>query len=249
MSHNTNRFFFFLQHPHSFRKLNRLRYSDKEYNLSGFDKTQSIFIHIPKAAGISISKELYGNYAGGHTSLAEYSYIFNEYDFNRYFKFAFVRNPWDRLWSAYRFLRQGGFNEKDAQWFNLNLAMYEDFESFVMQWLNSDNIKNYIHFQSQISLLSLPKSKKIPLNYLGFYENLEEDFYYIAKKIKPNVNLQHLNKTQDNNNFIDVYTSKMIERVAQVYREDIDRFNYSFDNKSLNQQNRNRESLVIRNKA
>lgn len=244
MSHNSNRILFFLQHPHSFRKLTRLRYSDKEYGLKGFDKTHSIFVHIPKAAGVSISKELYGNYGGGHCSIADYSNIFNEYDFTKYFKFTFVRNPWDRLLSAYRFLQEGGFNEKDEQWFELNLAKYKNFESFVMQWLSLENIDSYVHFKSQVSFLSTPNNNEITLDYLGFYENLEEDFSYIASKIKPDARLQHLNKTKKVSNFMEAYTTVMINRVADVYKQDIETFNYNFDNTNLDNQIKNRELLL-----
>lgn len=56
---------------------------NREYN--------AIFIHIPKTAGSSIQEAL-GH--GGHETIHHYM---EQEGFNRAFKFAFVRNPWDRF--------------------------------------------------------------------------------------------------------------------------------------------------------
>ena len=63
----------------------------------GFRKLQTIFVHIPKAAGISINKSLFNNLGGGHIPLINYQLIFPKEEFENYFKFTIVRNPWDRL--------------------------------------------------------------------------------------------------------------------------------------------------------
>ena len=42
------------------------------YSYKPFVDSKSLFVHIPKCAGVSISKGLYGNLAGGHTTLSGY---------------------------------------------------------------------------------------------------------------------------------------------------------------------------------
>lgn len=82
--------------------------TNDSYSFKPFDESKSIFVHIPKCAGVSINKSLYGNLAGGHTTFDEYIIIFEPKCIENYFKFTFVRNPWDRVVSAYFFLQKGG---------------------------------------------------------------------------------------------------------------------------------------------
>ena len=94
----------------------RERLQDDGYTYKPYDDYRCIFVHIPKAAGMSICRSLFGNLAGGHATLSDYQIIFPRLEFESYFKFTFVRNPWDRVFSAYNFLKKGGATEFDRQW-------------------------------------------------------------------------------------------------------------------------------------
>lgn len=123
--------------------------TSNSHSVKPFDDTQSIFIHIPKCAGVSVKKALYGSRPGAHSTLSDYTCIFSLKEICTYFKFTVVRNPWDRLVSAYHFLKKGGMNDADREWAQSNISEYEDFESFVVNWLNKDNIWKYYHFYPQ----------------------------------------------------------------------------------------------------
>ena len=106
---------------------------------SGYpNQYKCIFIHIPKAAGTAVTQALFGP-VSRHVPYFEYEKA-NPRKFKRYFKFAFVRNPWDRLVSTYFFLKRGGLNEMDRQWAEKNLSVFDNFDSFVRGWVNEENI-------------------------------------------------------------------------------------------------------------
>lgn len=213
-----------------------------DYSYKPFDDNECIFVHIPKTAGVSICQSLFGNLAGGHDPITRYQIIFSEHDFSRYFKFAFVRNPWDRLFSAYNFLRSGGFNERDNQWSQEHLSKFSSFNQFVEQWVTKDNVVKYIHFVPQYMFLCLPSSKpRKPLtDFIGFYENIEEDFSFIKSRlvVEGGTGLCRYNMTSHGNptDYRNAYTTTTKRIVADVYRQDIEILGYNFDNSSLTSQ-------------
>ena len=111
------------------------------------DEFRCIFIHIPKTAGTSVSETLFGR-ASRHVPYFEYERA-NPWKFRRYFKFAFVRNPWDRLVSTYFFLHKGGMNEADRRWAAQHIPAYPDFDTFVRDWVTPGNVRSWVHFLPQ----------------------------------------------------------------------------------------------------
>ena len=197
------------------------------YSLNAFDYYKCIFIHIPKAAGISVNKALFGNYVGAHRSVRDYKKIYPKATFDSYYKFSIVRNPWDRLYSAYTFLKKGGMNDYDYKFMLKELDTIVSFEQFVMEWLNDETIYSYIHFIPQLDFLQ-DEQGNCPLDFIGRFENLNEDFAEISKSINSKSKLKHLNNTSRKITYKDVYTEEMIIKVSNLYKQDIDFFNYSY---------------------
>lgn len=223
--------------PHKFSKWQRMRREEKwGYSFKPFDEYQCIFVHIPKTAGVSISKSLFGNMGGGHTTLRRYQIIFGREKFNDYFKFAFVRNPWDRLFSAFRFLKKGGINPQDKIWAEKNISKYENFDCFVKDWVNRKNIYTWRHFIPQWWFVST-RGKSNAVDFVGYFENLERDYNYIRKILKlDSEELLFFNKTGAiEKDYKDYYSKETKSIVADVYREDIEMFGYDFDNTSVKQ--------------
>lgn len=206
---------------------NRHRVTSRFSSYKPFDDSNSIFIHIPKCAGISINRALYGNLAGGHTTLDQYINIFPPNMFISYFKFTFVRNPWDRLVSSYTFLKNGGLNSNDAKFFNRELSAFSDFDEFVRHWLTSDNILKYHHFIPQYKFI-VDRYNKFSVDYIGYFENIEQDFDYIKKIVGVDQQLEKVNSI-NRNYYQDFYTADTIKIVAEIYKTDINIFDYKFD--------------------
>lgn len=236
--------------PKEFEKMQRMRTLVTVNDLSymPFDKLSCIFVHIPKAAGTSISRTLFGNLAGTHTTVQRYQLIFSKDEFESYFKFTFVRNPWDRVFSAYSFLKKGGMIESDKKWAELELSPYESFNDFLIRGLSKSTIQEWKHFRPQSEFLFLPGKKKMQVDYLGFFESLQSDLQYVHEKIGlgDSLSLRHDNSTHKKGkpDYKEFYTEETRDIVAQVYRNDIDIFGYSFDNSSLHMQQATRQKRV-----
>lgn len=198
------------------------------YSLKGFDENKCIFVHIPKAGGVSLSKSLFNNLGYGHLYIKNYKYIFNYNEFNNYFKFSIVRNPWDRLVSAYFFLKAGGFHDIDKKWYINNLSKYQDFDEFVLKWVNKSNIYKWIHFIPQFEFVTI--NSKLNVDKIYHIENMDFAVNDLEKRLNKSISLSHKNKTVSRKkDYRQYYTQKTKNIVEQVYSEDIQLFNYSFD--------------------
>ena len=203
--------------------------SEEEISLKAFDTYKCIFVHIPKCAGISLGRAMFGEYAGNHMNIATYQLIFSKAEFDSYFKFAFVRNPWDRLVSAFHFLKKGGIAARDKVWASANLVEFDTFDDFVKRWLTSDNVLTWEHFKPQYRYICDPHGK-LQVDYVGRFEQIEVDFDYICEQIGINVELPHHNETgKEKKHYRSYYTEETKQIVAEVYQKDIEMFNYQFD--------------------
>lgn len=221
------------------------KFSRLQRSLFPLEDHRCIFVHIPKCAGISISRSLFGeNFDATHRSLNEYLKILGPRKFKSYFKFTVVRNPYDRLVSAYCFLKKGGMNEQDKNWAEKNLSPYDDFDTFVKKWVNQKNIQTQIHFHPQSSFICLQKNQP-GMDFIGYYENLEADFQHVCQKLNFNSTLLAMNRNSTKGkDFREYYTDETRAIVADVYADDIKVLGYDFDNSSLQNQLTKRDRRV-----
>ena len=216
------------------RRLARLRALRKGADARGWslleiDRMACLYVHVPKCAGVSVSQALFGNLGGGHIALREYRLLLGPADFRSRFRFGFVRNPWDRLFSSWRFLQRGGLTAEDAAWAKHELSACQGFEHFVEGWLNTASIYRYIHFVPQYHFLCLPGQVQHGLDILGRFETLQEDFARIAERLERPVTPGRDNAAPEREDYRQHYTLSMRRKVARIYREDIERFGYSFE--------------------
>ena len=169
---------------------------------------KAIFIHIPKTAGMYIRSVLseyynfeiylfkrpdheifcktnleYNNniqlfFANNFYGIIEY-YKTNEYlnnlmdmdeeKWNTYYKFCFIRNPYDRIISGWNYIQE---TEK----LNIDFDKYLTFKDIV-----SEN-EYFNVFLSQYSHM-INEKKEFFINFIGKFENLEEDFEKILLNI------------------------------------------------------------------
>ncbi len=187
------------------------------------DKFRCIFIHIPKTAGSSVAETLFGSISR-HVGYHDYLRA-NPRKFRRYFKFAFVRNPWDRLVSTWSFLKGGGMNPLDRRWAEENLAQYESFENFVCEGLVRAEVRSWIHFRPQADFIAAP-TDEIMVDFVGRYETLARDFAQVAARLGSNATLAWKNSSE-HAPYASYYTQRSADVVARVYERDAKMFGYA----------------------
>jgi len=201
--------------------------SKGNFSLRHYYENKCIFVHITKSAGTSLALSIFGELPYHYTAY-QYRVIYGKNSFNNFYKFTFVRNPWDRLYSAFSYLKGGGWDEKDAHWAEEHLGEVDNFNQFVMQWLSEDRLDAHIHFWPQSKFICDSQNKPL-IDYLGYFENITHDYKDVLKKLSlPMRELKHTNVSK-RKSYVDVYTREMIDKVAELYHEDINNFGYQFN--------------------
>lgn len=234
--------FYKLRHPKGFQELRQKVNPSPmgDFSLRAFDRHACLFIHITKSAGTSVAISLFGELPYHYTAI-QYRVIYGRRTFNRYFKFAFVRNPWDRLYSAYTYLKNGGWNDQDRKWYNTNISHIPDFNSFVINWLSPERLYSHVHLWPQSHFICDRKGRPL-LNHLGYFETLPGDFAFIAKRLGIESRLGHINASK-RVDYRDVYTTEALNKVYELYRRDVENFGYGFN--SIDTRMRVRENRLV----
>jgi hypothetical protein len=167
------------------------------------------------------------------------------------FKFSFVRNPWDRVVSSYAMFtswRKPGWIEPltfrefvdicsdnanvEKRPFRKELWEIEGLKELITRedsyqaYVNSI-INHTVPFTHPFYNI-VDEQGKQKIDFIGRYENIHQDFEQLKKIIGcSDIDLEHVNKSKRQNLqlYYDEYTR---EKVAKIFKQDIDMFKYQF---------------------
>jgi chondroitin 4-sulfotransferase 11 len=185
------------------------------------------FIHVPRAAGTSISRSLYPLWVNHYTVVEHINTV--PKDLLELPRFAVVRNPWDRVVSSWSFARAGsgpdGVVVRNPE--HYRTEEFAVFERFVNEWLPRQQIERVDPiFRCQSDYL-LDTNGNLAVNHLGRIEDLLATERWLSALLCRTVTIPRMN-TSEHRPYRDYYTPELRKRVGQIYAEDIDRFGYRF---------------------
>jgi chondroitin 4-sulfotransferase 11 len=185
---------------------------------SGWIRTGVVFIHVPKAAGTTISEALYGRFMG-HVRASDLE-RWGSRAARSLPRFAIVRNPWDRVVSAYRF---------EKGWGGAGVPEFETFQTFLTRWLARRDVRklNYVH-QPQWQFVC-DSEQKVLVDHVGRFEDLDATVSYLHGVVPHLPAIGHSNASGTAVDYRGFYTPELAELVGKIYADDIRLFGYGFD--------------------
>lgn len=150
--------------------------------------------------------------------------------YDSYFKFSFVRNPWDRLVSCYLQKLDPEGQHVRKRYLGLTLREGASFRQFAEAVCEVSDEEANSHFRSQHVALYNEDGELLP-DFTGRFENLQEDFALVGAKIgAPRLELPHLTPSLSRKGryYRDFYDAELEERVGERFRKDIELFGYCF---------------------
>jgi hypothetical protein len=211
-------------------------------------KNNFLFIHIPKTGGNSIqqilmdySEDFVVSRTTGQDGLDRFNVINEKYHTKKHsplwfyklmlprklfadlFKFAIIRNPWDRAISYY-FSPHRGVKEWNRTQFITTLDEIRPATSYLC---STHPIINTVN--NWLSGSFKPIDSEV--NFLLRFENLEKDFKDLCDKINiPFHSLDHRNKSA-HDHYSKYYDADLVTLVEKRYHEEIDWAGYQFERK------------------
>jgi len=199
-------------------------------------ETDILFVHIQKTGGSSIMRGLgrRPNHVHKHRFAHELREIYTPAVWDSAYRFAVVRNPWDRLvswWSMVNMYReahaQGGYFNN---FFAYVLGRARTFEDFILNC--GDDVEDpdgfKCIFRNQIDYV-IDADGQVMVDFIGRFETLESDFRHVlAETGRPATALEHVNRSR-HRPYQDYYSPKTRDIVEKAYARDIARFEYRFE--------------------
>ncbi len=196
-----------------------------------------LFIAIPKTGTTSIEKNLleYGHWlidgkpTHKHIFAQTARKMLGQQRFDEYFKFTFVRNPWDLYRSFYR------YTIKMSQAAVPEILFHDKFVQKCKQ-LHQDGVLTFeefihnkiLHPPAQYKFIT-DNDDNIIVDYIGKFEHIDKDYEHICSKIGIKYNpVPHLNKASLYSSYRTIYTKETKDIVEERCKMDIEMFKYKF---------------------
>ncbi len=182
-----------------------------------------IFIRLHKVGGTSIANAL-GIQGKAHFTTKEAIKNIGSYHWRVNYKFAFVRNPFSKMVSAYNyFTLTNRYEMGDSP---------IPFKSWISKTLGNEKDPAYFFshrwFQQQCDWLK-DFDGLITLDKIGRFENIHNDFEEISSRLGFSSPLPHLNKSKKTD-YRSFYDQETYDIVRVWHKDDLEYFGYTFDN-------------------
>lgn len=132
-----------------------------------------------------------------------------------YFKFAFIRNPWDHFLSLYFWIKK--HNTKIMTFDKFVRDQYDKNYECLSDW-------NFNGLWDRIS-----EDNICIIDHIARFENIDREWEIISEKINiPHKKLCKINTGQRDKNYRSYYTTETQKMVMELYQKDIEIFKYEF---------------------
>ena len=194
---------------------------------------ECIFVHIPRCAGTAMKTALFEQ-LGGHLTSSEWRKRCSE-RWRDYFKFTFIRNPWDRTVSNYEYARMSnsfwhGGSDKPLHPKHqvLQEASFDEFVDLLYRGQLPIDVVGQDQGDRHLFSLRYFIGDGCEMDFIGRLENLAADFKIVCDHLGlEDVELPVLNASS-RRPYSEYYCRDTRRKVGEVYRADIRTFGFDF---------------------
>ena len=196
------------------------------------DSRKVVFVHIQKTGGVTVHELLRGRIPDLRNILARHEFARRGMaeldDWDEYFKFAFARNPWDRLVSWYTMVTT--FDKAGNELWRYVHDNSSTFEEFIHNCTGEVEIRKGVCYSFAYNQLDYVKtSTEHALDFIWPAENLDEDIQEVFRRIGLELEtVPHRNRS-GHRHYSTFYTPETEMIVRERFKKDIEYFGYEFE--------------------
>jgi hypothetical protein len=188
-----------------------------------------LFIHIPKNAGTAVDAMLQMERCPDYHAPACAYLAADPAFFNGAYKFCVIRNPWDRLVSAFHYMLSSPL-KTDMRWREAHLAGLTSFPEFAERLTHpafrAAAFSNFV-FRPQWHFIADWRGRIIIDNLIRF-ETLDRELAAVAARLGVELSNRRLNASA-HAPYQSYYDARSKDIVTRLYRRDIKLLGYRFD--------------------
>ncbi|HEV2608013.1 MAG TPA: sulfotransferase family 2 domain-containing protein [Xanthomonadaceae bacterium] len=152
----------------------------------------------------------------GHITAQQIRPVLGAEAFDSYFKFAIVRNPFDRFVSYCAFVAR------------TNGLFADDPRGFMRFILSQPRPFDHILFRPQSDFVA-DANGRLMVDFIGRAEHLQADYDRICERIGvPSIELERVNESS-HRDYREYFDEELVAMVSKLYRADLELFDYAFD--------------------
>lgn len=204
-----------------------------------------IFVHIPKTGGVSVGKHLkikrLTRNLFRHSTNVKFQYHDIWYPlhhlpaniikkihpniFKKYYKFSFVRNPYNRMLSLYLYMHKKKWESMQNSSVEINDAVLADISAKFEKWVDKFIQSNDYRKLTQTKFLY--ENNRLIVDDVFKYEDMEAELKKLKQKLKLEFDPREIHNSSttmfDRKKLL---TPQIKEKIYNFYKEDFDNFGY-----------------------
>lgn len=208
-------------------------------------KHKAIFVHIPKTGGVSLGKYLdirrLTQNLYRHSKYSKFQYYGMWYPlqhlpadiikkihpdkFKKYYKFSFVRNPYNRILSLYLFTNKKKWEKMKNEGIEINDTTLANISKNFEKWL--DKLIKTNDYRKLTQTRFLFEKNKLIVDEVFRFEDMESELKKLEQKFKLKFDYDNIHNSSttmfDRKKLL---TPKIKEKIYNFYKEDFDNFGY-----------------------
>lgn len=192
-----------------------------------------VLVRTPKCAARSLHRALAVAAHRSGFDLTQEERPIDDPAFKGFFKFAFVRNPWDRVVSFYteKFASPAPdsvhYLHHTRHWLAMLGVEHIDFELYLRTVVSMDDVFIDRHCCPQSSILA-QRDGELGVDFTGRFERLADDFQNVCDRMGIKAELPHVGSSHRKAKYREYYTKATRDFVAKRFARDIERFGYAY---------------------